>query len=62
MLYGLSEISGEGKTNYLGIFSLLFFSLMFVSDMTLCVDITIVFIRITEKYQQALHFNAKYFV
>ena len=40
---------------------MLFFSLMFVADMTLCVNITIVFIRITEKYQQALCFNAKCF-
>ena len=40
---------------------MLFFSLMFVAGMTLSVDITIVFIRVTEKFQQALHFNAKCF-
>lgn len=40
---------------------MLFFSLIFVADMILCFDIIFAFIRITEKYQQALHFNAKCF-
>ena len=42
----LSKISGKGKTNSLGIFSMLVFSLLFITDMNWFVNTTIVFLFI----------------